>query len=724
MADVLTELVAKIKTDASGLTGGLTDAEGKVETSSKRMANSFVKIGKAAVVAGGIAVIAFAGKALKSAVEFEDQMANVAKTTGLTGDALKEVQDGIQGLARKMPVAHEELAGIAAVAGQLGVQGKEDIVSFTETAAMMATAFDMSGEEAATAMAKLANIYDIPIQQTDKLASAINVLGNTTAAKEGEIIAAMSKVGASGKMLGLLETQVAAMTDVIIASGMAPERAGTQLRSAFTSMTSNVDKAAGVMGISVDEMTEKFDTDFHGALIDLLNTLETKYPSATQRMAAMSELFGETGSKAMSVLSTDTEGYLEVLGRAEQVYQENTALQEEYANKTDTMAASLQKLSNLFNDISIVVGEKLYPLIEPLVEQFGKLLEALPVDEIAEFLNTALQPLVSFISVLLEVLKPLFPVLEPIGKLFAMLAETLAPFLEKLLPPLIELIGALVEILVPLLELVLALLEPFLDLITYIVPPLISLLAKLLNLAIKPLTIAVRWLIDHALKPLKDIFAEVGKFSDTLFGKIVKLIGGSPGFLGLGEAAEWTSGVIANKFAPALNDITNKTNDAKKATDELTDSYTKLGEEAEKSAEKVAISWGTSLAEIKATKEGGGKASLTEYIGSKEGTAEVYGRMAEGGISKKQAISDMQKEVYGFGLPGYAKGGFVNETGPALLHAGETVIPANESMGGVTVNFSGPLFMEREDQMNQLVDKIRKGIDRSQRLRFGGAYSG
>ena len=90
---------------------------------------------------------------------------------------------------------------------------------------------------------------------------------------------------------------------------------------------------------------------------------------------------------------------------------------------------------------------------------------------------------------------------------------------------------------------------------------------------------------------------------------------------------------------------------------------------------------------------------------------------------------------YGNGLIGppepigsYATGGIV--PGPigapqlATVHGGETIIPANESMGGVTVNISGPLFMEREDQMNQLVDKIRKGIQRQDRLRFGGAYSG
>ncbi len=73
----------------------------------------------------------------------------------------------------------------------------------------------------------------------------------------------------------------------------------------------------------------------------------------------------------------------------------------------------------------------------------------------------------------------------------------------------------------------------------------------------------------------------------------------------------------------------------------------------------------------------------------------------------------------------YATGGIVPGTGPkmAIVHGGETITPAGET-GGITVNISGPLFMEREDQMNQLVDKIRKGIQRQDRLRFGGAFNG
>lgn len=73
---------------------------------------------------------------------------------------------------------------------------------------------------------------------------------------------------------------------------------------------------------------------------------------------------------------------------------------------------------------------------------------------------------------------------------------------------------------------------------------------------------------------------------------------------------------------------------------------------------------------------------------------------------------------------GYQKGGIVRQTGLAYVHKGETVIPANENMGGVVINFTEPIFFDREDTMNRFVDKIRKSLQRQDRLRFGGAYNG
>uniref|UniRef100_A0A6M3KWD5 Putative tail protein n=1 Tax=viral metagenome TaxID=1070528 RepID=A0A6M3KWD5_9ZZZZ len=69
---------------------------------------------------------------------------------------------------------------------------------------------------------------------------------------------------------------------------------------------------------------------------------------------------------------------------------------------------------------------------------------------------------------------------------------------------------------------------------------------------------------------------------------------------------------------------------------------------------------------------------------------------------------------------GFASGGIV--PGPigmpqlATVHGGETVIPANESIGNVTVNFTQPVFFDREDTMNIFIDKISKTLDRKYRL--------
>ena len=76
----------------------------------------------------------------------------------------------------------------------------------------------------------------------------------------------------------------------------------------------------------------------------------------------------------------------------------------------------------------------------------------------------------------------------------------------------------------------------------------------------------------------------------------------------------------------------------------------------------------------------------------------------------------------------YATGGIV--PGPvgmpqlATVHGGETIIPAGEFGGGIVVNFTQPIFFDREETMNKFVEMIRKGIRRQDRLNFGGAFAG
>jgi len=336
----LKDLVVRIKGDITDLKAKVGMAKNEVSGLGKQLGSAGAAMTKTgAMMTAAVTPVAVGfGYATKRAIDFEDSMANVRKTTGMSGAELKDLEKGIRDLATKIPLAHEELAGIAAVAGQLGIQGKENILSFTRTAAMMATAFDMSAEDAATAMAKLANIYDIPVQEVDRLGSAINTLGNTTAASEAEIIRAMYQVGASGKMLGATQQQIAAMTATLISMGMAPERAGTRMMSAFNQLGANIDKLAEITGEDIGTLRKKFETDFYGTLTESLKKMQEIYTN--------NERFSELMNNSLEKLAT---GFQLPKEQVRELYTEFLSLKEQ------GVAPELikQKLSEMSSELGI-----------------------------------------------------------------------------------------------------------------------------------------------------------------------------------------------------------------------------------------------------------------------------------------------------------------------------------------------------------------------------------
>ena len=111
--------------------------------------------------ATGVAATAIAGGLLmsaKSAIEFQDQLADVAKTTGLEGKALEDYGNSILDLAKTTRSSIDDLTKIGAIAGQLGI-APENLAEFTKQANEFAVALgdDYAGgvEEAISSVGKL-----------------------------------------------------------------------------------------------------------------------------------------------------------------------------------------------------------------------------------------------------------------------------------------------------------------------------------------------------------------------------------------------------------------------------------------------------------------------------------------------------------------------------------------------------------------------------------------
>ncbi len=319
----------------------------------------------ATVLAAGIAF------AVRESIKLENEMVAVRKTTGMVGEELEKLKDGFIDLSKVMPVAVDELAKIGAVAGQLGIRGKRNILEFTRVSAMMAIATELSAEDAALALAKLTNAFELQIIDVENLGNVINELSNTTAASSTEIVDSMRRAAAAAHTLGIEADTIAAMSATLVSMGQMATRSGTRMRSAFTKISQNIDKAAQVVGVSTTKMREKMDTNMTGALFDVLEALNA-IESPTKRITKSAEIFGLIGAQAMNGLITNLGELKANMVLANDEIDNGTSLVKEF----EAVLTSTQSIwTVLWNDIKdgfIKVGDVITEVANPLIEAKNK----------------------------------------------------------------------------------------------------------------------------------------------------------------------------------------------------------------------------------------------------------------------------------------------------------------------------------------------------------------
>ncbi|WP_230477059.1 phage tail tape measure protein, partial [Kingella kingae] len=107
----------------------------------------------------------------------------------------------IVAMSRKIPMAATKLAKIVALGGQSGI-AQNDLMRFTDSAAKMGVAFDISAERAGQSMAELRSAFKLDQKGVETLADKINYLGNTTPAAAKGIMEIVQRVGAFGTVAG------------------------------------------------------------------------------------------------------------------------------------------------------------------------------------------------------------------------------------------------------------------------------------------------------------------------------------------------------------------------------------------------------------------------------------------------------------------------------------------------------------------------------------------
>ncbi len=397
----------------------------RASTGANLLGKSFTVL-KTAFVAGTIAVAAFgtaltavAVSSVKVATDFESAFTGVRKTVELTESEFGELEDRFKTLTTEIPLTFVELSRIGELAGQLGVEGVDNIAIFTKTIADISVTTNLTAEAAATDFARFANIMNMPIEQVDRLGAVVVELGNNLATTEAEIVGMGLRISGAGKALGFTEGQVMAWAGALSSVGVRAEMGGTAISKLMINISSMVatnsedlEKFAKVAEMTAEEFTVAFEEDASNALQMFFKGLSEVKEGEEGVLVTLKKLGIEEVRLRDAVLRLSSSygtlnGALDIQGRA---WEENTALVDEAQKRYDTFTSQTQMLKNEFTLLSEELGVALIPHLLELFEVIKS--DVLPaikplIPVFAEFVVNILKGAVEAIPKLIEVLKKL-----------------------------------------------------------------------------------------------------------------------------------------------------------------------------------------------------------------------------------------------------------------------------------------------------------------------------
>ena len=318
------------------------------------------EFGKVTAAAGGLAYVT------NAAMEFETAMSGVKKVVDGTPEQIQALSTQIQQMSVDMGMTTDAIAEIAAQGGQLGIP-IEKLGEFTKMAGEMSVAFGMTAEDAGDAAAKIANVFGIPIEEVGKLGDAINTLGNTSAAKESEIVDVMQRIGGQAKQFGLATEQAAALSAAFISLGKSPEVAGTAINALLTKLqTANVQsddfkEALAGIGINANKLADDINANPQQALSNFLKTLSEM--DKQQRSVTTFKLFGQEYVDDVNALVGGLDTYNKALDSVKDKSAIAGAMQKEFNAKMDTSAQSIDQAKQSINVLAQTVGKELLPVV-------------------------------------------------------------------------------------------------------------------------------------------------------------------------------------------------------------------------------------------------------------------------------------------------------------------------------------------------------------------------
>lgn len=355
-------LLGSIFIDNEKANRGIDDTDKRGKNLGKTFGGMIGTVGKWALAAGaaaGTAAIAFGGIATKAAMDFEQQMANVA--TLLDGDVKTKIGnlgENVKQLSKDTGTSTARLTdGLYQVISAFGES--EESMQILQVAAKGAAAGNATVTDSVNLLAAVTKGYGDTSEEAAKKASDLAFLtvklGQTSFP---ELASSMGKVIPLASTMKVKQEELfGAMATLTGVTGGTAE-VTTQLRATiqgFLQPTKDMSEALKKLGYSNGQAA--IESEGLGGILDKLKE------SVGGNEIAFSQLFGSVEAKnaVLALTGAQADNFRE---KTEAMKDAVGATNEAFERQQATVAATMGRIRAHINTVTISVGEKLLPIFE------------------------------------------------------------------------------------------------------------------------------------------------------------------------------------------------------------------------------------------------------------------------------------------------------------------------------------------------------------------------
>lgn len=367
------------------------DMQKEIKTTGEEIKSAKDAVNTQIMAIGGLATAAqTASFALKSFISttqeyveafatLDDAISAVQKTTGMTREEVETLNASLKQIDTR--TSNTELLKIAEIGGRMGI-AKDQILGFTEAVnkanVALGDSFQGGAEEISSVLGKIALAYketraqDIG-QSLTQIGSALNEVGASANATEGNIAAFVQRVGSMPEVFRPTVQQAVALGAAFEESSIDAEVASRAFGIVMMKASTNVEAFARVMKQPADEIRELINTNPAQFFVEFAESLKGLQGTEVGAVLKDLKLNADGVNKIIGAMSTNTERFTEILNTSNTAFSEAISLDNEYATVNNNAAAQLEKAKNKMQEARAEMGENLIPVLTLVYQTIGTL---------------------------------------------------------------------------------------------------------------------------------------------------------------------------------------------------------------------------------------------------------------------------------------------------------------------------------------------------------------